>query len=150
MRLKNRVKAAGVAAAAVCVSLVPLSGTSYAASCYGTSCDNKGPQATSCADDARTVKTVNNGDHKVELRWSNTCMAGWARGTDIATGSEWYERFAHIEQRASPSTSSPVRKSLSVVIPKDGSDWTNMLGGGSYYYRVCLSDVNDVECSGFF
>ncbi|MEU1668207.1 DUF2690 domain-containing protein [Streptomyces sparsogenes] len=144
-------KAALVAAAAVIVSMVPLSGTSYAASCSGAGCDNKGPKATGCREDATTVKKADDNFHRVELRWSTTCMAGWVRGSHVTSGSDWWPKYAHIEKRAAPSTSSPVLKDLYVKIPDNsGSDWSNMLGGNNYYYRACLEDNGDLTCTGFF
>ncbi|MFE3072593.1 DUF2690 domain-containing protein [Streptomyces sp. NPDC059247] len=51
---------------------------SAATSCSGASCDGLDPAATICQNDARTVRTSSWG---VELRYSPTCRAAWARKT---------------------------------------------------------------------
>lgn len=54
---------------------------SVAASCRGRSCTGKNPQTTGCEKDARTIDRVRpgGGGPRVELRYSPTCRAAWAR-----------------------------------------------------------------------
>ncbi|MFE0699491.1 DUF2690 domain-containing protein [Streptomyces sp. NPDC058872] len=64
--------------------LLASSPASAATSCYAKSCEGLDPSRTVCQNDARTVGTTGAG---VELRYSPTCRAAWARkknGTDNA------------------------------------------------------------------
>lgn len=126
---------ATVSAATVALGLIPLAGTSYAASCSGAGCDNQGPRATACETaDVATQRTITNNSRKAELRWSFGCQAAWVRVTDNSSNSI-YNSFGYIEKYDSAGK---LIRSLSVEIPHGGSDWSNMLGGSSYYYRVCV------------
>ncbi|MFD8143923.1 DUF2690 domain-containing protein [Streptomyces sp. NPDC059708] len=50
---------------------------SAATSCYADGCQGRDPSSTTCQNDARTVATS---DYPgVELRYSPTCRAAWAR-----------------------------------------------------------------------
>ncbi|MFE7516559.1 DUF2690 domain-containing protein [Streptomyces sp. NPDC057540] len=142
-------KTAGVAAAAMTMALVPLAGTSYAAGCSGSGCDNRGPVSMGCDADATTkVSTVNGNGFKAELRWSNACQAGWVRTTS-PDGSQWWPRYGSIEKWLGAGTD--FQRSLSVQFPyQAGTDWSNMLGSGSAYYRVCINDNGNVTCSNFW
>ncbi|MGX4689011.1 DUF2690 domain-containing protein [Streptomyces sp. JNUCC 63] len=143
-------KAATITAAAMSATLIPLAGTSYAAaSCNGTYCDNLGPVTYGCDGDAVTKKSVSDGVSTAELRWSAKCLAAWVRVKN-PTGGYWWNHYGHIEKHN--GAGGPLVRSLSVNIPNPGSDWSNMLGGSTYYYRVCISDqgTNDIYCSGYF
>ncbi|MDT0474128.1 DUF2690 domain-containing protein [Streptomyces griseoviridis] len=145
------VRVSAVVTAAMAAVLIPLAGTSYAASCSGTGCDNKGPVGYGCDADAVTKKTVSDGIRKAELRWSAKCAAGWVRGSDPVGKDDYWAHYAYIEKHSTES-GAPLLKSLSVAIPDGGSDWSNMLGGSNYYYRVCQKDAGTLEvwCSGYW
>ncbi len=129
------IRVATVSAATMVLGLIPLAGTSYAASCSGTGCDNLGPRGTACETaDVATQRTINNNERKAELRWSFGCQAAWVRVTDNSSNSI-YNSTGYIEKYDS---SDKLIRSLSVAIPHNGSDWSNMLGGSGYYYRVCI------------
>ncbi|MGW2863243.1 DUF2690 domain-containing protein [Streptomyces sp. SDr-06] len=51
---------------------------SAATSCYGSSCNGLDPNKTTCANDAKTVE-VGNGSGNIQLRYSPSCRAAWAR-----------------------------------------------------------------------
>ncbi|MEV6249713.1 DUF2690 domain-containing protein [Streptomyces sp. NPDC051742] len=143
-------KMATVSAAAMTMALVPLAGTSYAAGCSGSGCDNLGPVSQGCDAGAVTYRTATaDGGLKAELRWSSTCQAGWVRVTD-SSGGQWWPKYGYIEKWSGAGTG--FIRSLSVTFPNPGSDWSNMLGGSSYYYRVCIKDsgTNHVDCSTFW
>ncbi|MER6346765.1 DUF2690 domain-containing protein [Streptomyces sp. NPDC001595] len=144
-------KTAVVSAAAVTAALLPLAGTSHAAgSCYGAGCDNLGPVSYGCDLDAVTKKSVSDGTSTAELRWSAKCQAAWVRVKN-PDGGYWWDRYGHIEKHN--GYAGPLVRSLDVVIPNPGSDWSNMLGGSGYYYRVCISNIgdpSDVSCSGYW
>ncbi|MEU6624102.1 DUF2690 domain-containing protein [Streptomyces litmocidini] len=143
-------KVAGVSAAAMTMALVPLAGTSYAAGCTGAGCDNLGPVSQACDGDAVTKASVSDGIDKAELRWSPKCQAAWVRVTDPYGPDNWWDHLGYIEKHN--GYAGPLVRSLSVKIPDPGSDWSNMLGGSGYYYRVCLKDTGtgDVTCSTYW
>ncbi|MEU5811084.1 MULTISPECIES: DUF2690 domain-containing protein [unclassified Streptomyces] len=84
MNPSTRTLATGVAAFALAVSgLLFASGPASAAtSCLGSTCDGLDPSTTVCQNDARTVARSAWG---VELRYSPTCRAAWARKTSGAS-----------------------------------------------------------------
>ncbi|WP_326785749.1 DUF2690 domain-containing protein [Streptomyces sp. NBC_00151] len=127
--------------------MIPLSGTSYAAGCSGAGCDNKGPKATGCDSPARTERTVDNNDRVAELRWSADCAAAWVRIKNNADPSI-YDSTATVEKYNSDGR---LLKSLSVRTPGySKTDWSNMLGGAEYYYRVCVrfdDNLYPLKCS---
>ncbi|MFJ5773038.1 DUF2690 domain-containing protein [Streptomyces sp. NPDC093094] len=144
-------KTAAVSAAAVTAALIPLAGTSYAAgSCSGAGCDNLGPVSYGCDLDAVTKKSVSDGFTTAELRWSAKCQAAWVRVKKPESGGYWWDRYGHIEKHN--GYAGPLVRSLSVRVPDPGSDWSNMLGGSGYYYRVCISDsgTGGLTCSGYW
>ncbi|MFF8839676.1 DUF2690 domain-containing protein [Streptomyces sp. NPDC015130] len=66
---------ASVLAATALISAA--SPASAATSCYASTCQGKDPALTVCQNDARTVAT--SGWGLLELRYSPTCRAAWAR-----------------------------------------------------------------------
>ncbi|MFF9125171.1 DUF2690 domain-containing protein [Streptomyces sp. NPDC014889] len=134
------IRIATVSAATVALGLIPLAGTSYAAGCSGSGCDNQGPKATACETaNVSTERTLINNGRKAELRWSVGCQAAWVRVT--GTAQSFYNSFGYIEKYDSAGK---LIRSLDVRIPDSNSiDWSNMLGGGSYYYRVCIAFVGN-------
>lgn len=140
-------RGAAVTAAAFALTLVPLAGTSYAATCNSTGCENKGPVATGCdSASVTTFRTVNNNDRIAELRWASGCDAAWVR-VHNESSNPLYNAYGYIEKYDSAGK---FLKSLSVRVPDSGTDWSNMLGGASYYYRVCISFVGNeypLKCS---
>ncbi|WP_372409247.1 DUF2690 domain-containing protein [Streptomyces luteireticuli] len=138
--LKIASRVAAVSAATVVMGLIPLAGTSYAAGCLGTSCDNQGPKGTGCEGDAVGRGSVDNNGRVAELRWSPKCQAAWVRTTQKATPS-WYSSYATIEKYEG----NKLVRSLSVNTPQtyNSSDWSNMLGGNIYTYRACVGFTKD-------
>jgi hypothetical protein len=53
--------------------------SAQAVGCYGDYCSGKDPQATGCANDARTFAVTNLSYGTLSLRWSPTCKTEWAR-----------------------------------------------------------------------
>ncbi|WP_328301886.1 hypothetical protein OG389_31255 [Streptomyces sp. NBC_00435] len=143
-------KTAMVTAATVAATLIPLAGTSYAAGCSGAGCDNLGPVGQGCDADAVTQRSVGGDPLKAELRWSAKCQAGWVRGSDNGNGNNWWDHYAYIEKHN--GIGGPLIRSLQVKIPVAGSDWSNMVGGTNYYYRVCVttSSPDSFACSSYF
>jgi hypothetical protein len=68
-----------------------------AAACSGPTCVHRDPQATGCSSGATTVAVVYppGGGPQIELRWSSSCVANWARfnSTSYSPGywSYWVE-----------------------------------------------------------
>jgi hypothetical protein len=145
-------KMAMVSAAAMTMALIPLAGTSYAAGCIGAGCDNLGPVSQGCDTGAVTKQTAYaDGSLRAELRWSSNCQAAWVRVTDPSgVPNDWWDKYGYIEKHN--GYAGPLIRSLSVKFPDPGSDWSNMLGGSSYYYRVCIKDTGTgtIDCSGYW
>ncbi|MER6095023.1 DUF2690 domain-containing protein [Streptomyces sp. NPDC001728] len=81
--LARKLATAGSALALTASGLLFASAPASAAtSCKGASCEGLDPAATICQNDARTVLTA---DWGVELRYSPTCRAAWARKTSGAS-----------------------------------------------------------------
>lgn len=79
----SRLGAFASASALAAIALISgASPASAATSCYGSSCTGLDPATTVCQTDARTVRTA---DWGVELRYSPTCRAAWARKTSGAS-----------------------------------------------------------------
>ncbi|MEU2241516.1 DUF2690 domain-containing protein [Streptomyces sp. NPDC018338] len=95
--LTRRLTTVGSALALAASSLLLASSPASAAtSCYGSGCTGLDPATTVCQSDARTVRTAAWG---VELRYSPTCRAAWARKT--SGGSLDTEIWVHNSQGAS-------------------------------------------------
>ncbi|MFJ8111089.1 DUF2690 domain-containing protein [Streptomyces sp. NPDC096132] len=136
MKKKSVIKVAAVTGAAMTAVLIPLGGTSYAAGCNSTGCEGKGPVSMNCDDaNTTTARTVNNNGRIAELRWSSTCDAAWVRVHNTSSNPT-YNAFGSIEKYNSSGTT--LIKSFSLAVPDSGNDWSNMLGGASYTYRVCV------------
>ncbi|WP_406064368.1 hypothetical protein OG462_36160 [Streptomyces sp. NBC_01077] len=75
-------------------------------------------------------------------------QAAWARVS--ASGEQWWDRYGSIEKWGGKGTD--FQRSLEVKFPNPGSDWTNMLGSPTAYYRVCVRDTATdlVDCSVFW
>ncbi|MEV7601851.1 DUF2690 domain-containing protein [Kitasatospora sp. NPDC089797] len=112
-----------------------------ATSCYAAGCNALDPSTTTCANDARTVKTSSFG---VELRYSPSCRAVWARrasgmngvGDTISVWNNTSSDFAVLH------------------VPANGSGpyFTTMLNDADIQSRAC--DVVDayggVSCTDWF
>ncbi|KQX10703.1 hypothetical protein ASC82_23925 [Streptomyces sp. Root431] len=83
--LTRKIVTLGGAAALTATGILGVaSPASAATSCYAAGCNGKDPGTTVCQNDARTVATGWTG---VELRYSPTCRAVWARKTNQSNGS---------------------------------------------------------------
>ncbi|MEV4879934.1 DUF2690 domain-containing protein [Streptomyces cyaneofuscatus] len=144
---KTVARLGAVSATAMAMTLMPLAGTSYAASCSSTGCDNLGPKATGCETaNVSTRLTIDNNSRIAELRWSVGCSAAWVRVTNKSS-NPLYNSYGYIEKYDSAGK---LIRSLKVRVPESGSDWSNMLGGSNYYYRVCVKFVGNeypLKCS---
>lgn len=76
-RLGRAVAVVGLLGAAALAN----AGPAAAVSCYGDYCSGRDPMSTGCAADAYTVASTHIPGTwtSIELRWSPTCKANWAR-----------------------------------------------------------------------
>jgi hypothetical protein len=59
--------------------------------CYANSCYGEDPDATGCSSDARTIYNAPDASGpRVQLRYSPTCRAAWARAIDAETGVQFW------------------------------------------------------------
>jgi hypothetical protein len=66
-------------AGAIFVAVEPSTPAFASGSCYANSCTGQDPVATGCWADAITVQTVQQGSVLLDLRYSPSCAANWAR-----------------------------------------------------------------------
>lgn len=107
-----------------------------AVSCKGSTCMNKGPNATGCANTTITnLADINDGIGRYQLRFSATCQAAWARVT-VLDGSRYCEDSDHVlgvdYGSQSSSGSFSWKRSLTIDytcqdIGTGGTEWTNMV-----------------------
>ncbi|MGW7446643.1 DUF2690 domain-containing protein [Kitasatospora sp. NPDC054795] len=60
------------------------------AGCYGSSCNGLDPVDMGCSPDAYTVESVASTLGTIELRYSPSCRANWARISGASNGQEFY------------------------------------------------------------
>ncbi|MFH9983368.1 DUF2690 domain-containing protein [Streptomyces sp. NPDC017179] len=122
-------------------ALAPAVQAAPAASCYASSCHHKNPTSTGCANDAYTAKSARASDGTlVELRYSPTCRAAWARISNTHVGAE-----AFVQNTAGQSDS---------VNVSSGSDvHTSMVNDANLQARACYatnSASNFSACTGWY
>lgn len=65
-----------------------------AGSCYRLSCDYKDPQSTGCSADAYNLAEVTHhhtwGSIRIEVRYSPSCQAAWARATQAGDSGQYW------------------------------------------------------------
>ncbi|MFH9983394.1 DUF2690 domain-containing protein [Streptomyces sp. NPDC017179] len=71
------------------VALAPTAQAAPTAGCSGSRCKGLEPTAQGCASDAYTVTSVSTSQGLVELRYSPSCRANWARISNAAPGT-WF------------------------------------------------------------
>ncbi|MFI2203616.1 DUF2690 domain-containing protein [Streptomyces sp. NPDC020192] len=113
---------------------------SAATSCYGAGCTGLNPANTICANDARTIDTTFT---NVELRYSPTCRAAWARrigGINGGTDTVWVENSNG--------------QSYSVDVPSNasGTYYTLMVNDKDLTSRACdnLGNPDTHVCSTWY
>ncbi|MFJ2785320.1 MULTISPECIES: DUF2690 domain-containing protein [unclassified Streptomyces] len=116
--------------------LLASSPASAATSCYGSSCNGLDPAATICQNDAQTVRTSAWG---VELRYSPTCRAAWARKT--SGGS--LDTSIHVQNTQGTT--------YSTYYGGSGSVWTRMVNDKDIQAWACETRAYETlrtQCTG--
>ncbi|MFD9271582.1 DUF2690 domain-containing protein [Streptomyces goshikiensis] len=90
----------GLAVAATALGgLAPLTASAATArvtvGCYGPSCADKDPVDMACSTDAYTVDSASSALGTVELRYSPSCKANWARIYDASYGQAFWVESEH-------------------------------------------------------
>jgi hypothetical protein len=101
--------------------VVAASPASAATSCYGDSCNGVNPASSVCQNDAVTVDT---GFTEVELRYSRTCRAAWARKVQGPTGS-------------TIKITNTAGKSFSVHVSPGATGYTLMVNDANLQSQAC-------------
>jgi hypothetical protein len=120
-----------------------------AASCSANSCSHLDPQTNGCSADAYDLEAFNpEGAYTVELRYSPTCRAAWARITDAATGyPQWkYLKLqvwdAHTGGHLLWTETRYVEQTVS------GLDYWTAMGSFNYWVQACVKNASDYgHCS---
>jgi hypothetical protein len=118
--LWNSGRGAAIVGLAAAMLLICSTGA-RAAGCYGDYCSGQDPQAMGCSADAYTVASIlipGTGAY-VELRWSPSCKANWAR---VPSGfGAYYPSQLYAIQCATGYTQ------RGVVASSGGYSWTRMI-----------------------
>ncbi|MCX4821605.1 hypothetical protein OG883_17250 [Streptomyces sp. NBC_01142] len=124
-----------VAAAALFGYSVVTTPSAYAASCYGGSCSNKGPQGTGCESGSYNLQSFGLKGGFYQLRWSPACHAGWVRTSGAgAAGARGVIQRVLLDGGGDIS----VQEQRSVSVNGGETDWSNMVGTNyDSYYRIC-------------
>ncbi|WP_441250901.1 DUF2690 domain-containing protein [Kitasatospora sp. McL0602] len=116
-----------------------LPGTASAAgSCSGAGCTGKDPQAAGCGDDAVTSASFSGASVRVELRYSPSCHAAWARAAGAPAGQALF-----VENTRGAKRQVSIRNGQTTV-------WTTMIDG-TVKARACLGPANSdaITCTGW-
>jgi hypothetical protein len=118
------------AAGTALVTLFVAPTAAHAATCYASSCTYEDPQTTGCAADAITAKSVVALGRTIELRYSRTCRAAWARVRNGAEGD-----YAYIYNNIGYEAADRVAAGSTSV-------YTVMVNDAGYSARACLDGAN--------
>ena len=133
---RGRRTGAALAAAAVAAGLLTLTGpvsSASAASCYGSGCTNRDPQATGCSADAYTVDSAPAPDRdfgKGDLRYSPSCGAYWIRAVSWSTS---VEISGTVYGEASVNGTWVPFWAENAPMVAGGTSWSPMIGGYPHY-----------------
>ncbi|MEU7588886.1 DUF2690 domain-containing protein [Micromonospora sp. NPDC049230] len=117
----------------------------YAAGCQPGQCNDKDPQVTGCADDARNLESFRYQGSSpwlqntlLELRYSPTCDTAWVRTTGGDCFDVWRPCVAVLQVSGGPELQGG---------PTGGQKWTNMWSF-RYTLRGCFRSGNDLHLDG--
>ncbi|GGU72657.1 hypothetical protein GCM10010275_04020 [Streptomyces litmocidini] len=119
--------------------LLASSPASAATSCYASTCEGLDPSTTICQNDARTV--MDSYYPGVELRYSPTCRAAWAR----------YSMGAAFSFKVSVERKDSTMKFETPYYGNGATVWTRMINDAGLYARACgrVSEA-DWGCTGWY
>ncbi len=122
-----------------------------AGTCTWSACDGRDPQTSGCSADGQTLDSFTSnidGYAYVELRYSPSCHAAWARLTTGAAGEPTHS-YLTLNTYSSSSGGSPITEYWKKV-----TNSTNDWGSGQVFWsymnsfgvwvQACLKDINDV------
>jgi hypothetical protein len=151
-RLGVLATAAVLALGLLTVGTVAQARPALAAACVGSSCDRVDPFTSGCVNDSIVLDQVSdvdqNGNHVVQLMWSRSCNAGWARSTGSYSGRI---NVAIVRYRC---TRSQLGNCLNFVINAQetismfSGGWTDMLG--DTMFAIQAVDVSYHDGTAFF
>ena len=106
----------------------------HAATCWGSGCYGLDPNAAGCGGDAYTAASAQTSQGLVELRYSPSCNANWARISSSSPGT-WFE----VADCQSPY------QAQSYNVPSGyASGWTNMVDGSPT--AQAIDDAGGTAC----
>ncbi|GGL13614.1 DUF2690 domain-containing protein [Mangrovihabitans endophyticus] len=95
--------------------------------CHGSSCTGRWPEATGCDEDAVTAKSAWTPARRIELRYSRTCRAVWARTTNGRPG----DRIRVVNTQSIAQSK--------VLAAGQTYAWTKMVNDANIFARACLT-----------
>ncbi|GIF49381.1 uncharacterized protein DUF2690 [Asanoa ferruginea] len=153
-RTRRLVAVLAMLVAAMSSTLVVAS-PALAASCWADSCNYLDPQTNGCSSDAGNIQAIDpEGWYDVELRYSPSCYAAWARAKSRLGGGggpRYHYLKLQVWSAASGGTLLRVEtRHIDELPPAGQSVWTAMHSYGNYV-QACIKDANDFGwCTGRF
>ncbi|MEU3570326.1 DUF2690 domain-containing protein [Kitasatospora sp. NPDC036755] len=141
MKLTNRTVTTLFGLAAAATALTGLTAptasattTQVTAGCYGPSCNGQDPVDMGCNTDAYTVGWTDSAKGKIELRYSSSCRANWARISGTSVGQEFWVQNTNGNIHGWSATGS--------------TSFGNMVDG-SVEARACIETEDQPICTGW-
>lgn len=130
-----------------------------AATCTYQGCDYKGPSGTGCSSPATTIARAHVPNTylggvipEVELRWSSTCQAYWARSWSADDGYSSNRYDILIVKRRISDNAVDVWDVMEMRTGGNYNDWT-LMAGRQYGYKVraCIryTGITGWHCTGY-
>jgi hypothetical protein len=117
-----------------------------AVGCTGTACNGLDPQTQGCSPDGRDLEEFSTGYYRVELRYSNACVAAWTRTTGACDAGCTQD---HVTDIRGYGTKGVLLRKYSKQTVRNGTIWTKMIGNNTTIkgYRSCLVELftGDIE-----
>ncbi|MFF1906449.1 DUF2690 domain-containing protein [Kitasatospora sp. NPDC058218] len=108
--------------------------TQVTAGCYGYSCNGQDPVDMGCNTDAYTVESVDSAKGKIELRYSSSCRANWARISGTSVGQNFWVQNTN--------------GNIHGWIATGSTGFGNMVNG-SVEARACIDNWDQPICTGW-
>ncbi|MFD5433241.1 DUF2690 domain-containing protein [Kitasatospora sp. NPDC127067] len=104
------------------------------AGCYGSSCNGQDPVDMGCSPDAYTVESVASTLGTIELRYSSSCRANWARISGTSIGQNFWVQNTN--------------GNIHGWIATGSTSFGNMVNG-SVQARACIDNWDQPICTGW-
>lgn len=111
-----------------------LTSPASAATCFAGSCTGLSPETTGCAADAFTPRSHRAEGRLIELRYSPTCRAAWARISNGIRSDLFYVRNSNKQQTTAQIPNGATSAFTTMLSDKDLVAWACFVRGA---YTAC-------------